>query len=112
MAYTKTSKLDPELSAKEIELLNAGYNYVEISQKLGAKNKNGIRRNTAIYQIDVQKAFKARIIREGFPCDLNVSDSFGGWFAGILDGEGCLQIIKSGPRPERRVGVSTLGCFL
>lgn len=92
MGYTAESIINPTVRSVEIELLSQGISYPEIAQITGGKLKSIAERNRHVYKIDVYTAFRQRIEKEGFPCRLSVSDSFGYWFAGLFDGEGSLTL--------------------
>jgi len=87
--------IDPALKETEIALLSQGISYPDIARITGGKLKSIAERNRQVYKIDVQYAFRQKIETEGFPCRLSVSDSFGYWFAGLFDGEGCFVLCSS-----------------
>jgi hypothetical protein len=88
MPYNGGRKMNVESMTAERQLLVAGFNYTEISERTGHRAKTISERNRLIHKVDIWKAFRARVGRDGIPCRLNVSDAFGNWFAGFFDGEG------------------------
>ncbi|MBW2084468.1 MAG: hypothetical protein JRI54_00335 [Deltaproteobacteria bacterium] len=106
MSYTSKSNLNSPLHQREREMLLAGFSYAEIAQALGVRQKSVSERNRLVYRINLQDAFARRIERDGIPNRLNVSDSFGYWFSGFVDGEGNFEIFsrrrRTGKYVERR----------
>lgn len=85
--------LNSKTGKKEIALLKAGYTYKEVKEKLNLPNINSITsRNNTHYKIDLKKAFRERIEKNGIPNNLDISDSFGRYFSAFFDGEGCFII--------------------
>lgn len=111
MAYKGTKVMGSVMANKEINFLNQGFNYFEIATFLGTKPKTIAERNRSLYHIDIYKAFKEKIGREGIPNNLKISDEFGYYFTGLFDGEGCLVLylrhrkINNKFFPDSRMGV-------
>lgn len=106
MAYSKDTNLSPAMQA-ERDLLMRGLSYAEVAASTGAKINTIKERNRLIYRISLRDSYRARIEREGIKCRYDSGDSFGWWFSGYFDGEGCLTVFDR-PRDngaERRVGV-------
>ena len=89
MSYTG-SKLSDDVRNRDIELLNAGFTYKEISDMINIKHGTIAERNRKIYKINVFEKFHERIDENGIQNRLDVDDRFGNWFSGFFDGEGCI----------------------
>lgn len=87
----RKSLIDLEL---ERNLLLNGFRYEEISKLLNIPIKTVRTHNSKWHKVDVFLSFRNRIYKEGIPNNCNVSDSFGYWFSGFFDGEGCLGAFK------------------
>lgn len=90
MTYTIDSK--PPCAETEIDLLQRGFNYMEIARMTGARQWSISERNRIIYKIDIWEAFKGRIERDGIPNRLTAPDEFCNWFTGFFDGEGSIIV--------------------
>lgn len=73
------------------QMLKDGFRYKEIAEVFNVTEKqvNGL--NYFTYKVDIHDAYRNRLLRDGLPVKLDVSDPFGYWFAGLFDGEGCLS---------------------
>ena len=91
MTYTG-SKLSEDIKLRDIELLESGFTYAEISDMTGVKHSTIAERNRTLYKINVFEMFSRRIDKNGIPNRLNVSNRFGNWFSGFFDGEGCIVV--------------------
>lgn len=108
MSYTADSNLDNPIHQRERELLMAGFSYAEVAQVLSVKQKSVSERNRLVYKINIWDAFSRRIAISGIPNRLSVSDSFGYWFSGFFDGEGCLAVFNRARKDryvERRISI-------
>ena len=93
--------------AEQKKLLCEGFSFSEVAEKTNSYPQIVIQRNTKIFKVDIQEAFRRRIDRDGVPCRLDISDAFGYWFSGYFDGEGCLVMTFSATSRGfgRRLGV-------
>lgn len=71
-------------------LLEQGYTPRDVATQLSVPVTTVYDRNKRLWHVDIHKAFKARIERDGIPARLLVTPEFGYWFSGLFDGEGCL----------------------
>lgn len=76
----------------EIDMLSKGHTYQEVGNFLNVSRNSVAQRNNKLYHIDIINAFRAKIEREGFPNELNITNDFGLWFSGLFDGEGSFAI--------------------
>lgn len=90
MPYNTGININSESLALERELLLRGLNYSEIAEATNGRIKTISERNRLIHKVNIWDAFQSRIERDGIPNRLAVSDSFGYWFSGFFDGEGCI----------------------
>jgi hypothetical protein len=72
------------------EMLRLGSTYEEVALACHLTESQVKGLNFWRFKVGTHKAFKARILRNGIPNRLVVSDAFGYWFSGFFDGEGCL----------------------
>ena len=106
MGYSSKTKVTAAMLEQRI-LLECGYSYAEVAKMTNSYIELICQRNTRIFKIDIDAAFRARIEKDGLPSRLDVEDSFGYWFAGYFDGEGCLytSTCKTKYGIGRRIGL-------
>lgn len=106
MAYSDKTKVTAEMLEQRV-LLECGYSYAEVAKMTNSYIEIICQRNTRIFKIDIDAAFRKRIEQHGLPSRLDIADSFGYWFSGYFDGEGCLytSTCKTKYGIGRRIGL-------
>jgi hypothetical protein len=90
MSYNGAALMATAVGQREMELLKQGLSYQAIATLTGTRVGSLKERNRLAYRIDIYRAFRERIERDGIPNQLRVGDDFGHYFAGLFDGEGHL----------------------
>jgi len=109
MNYNTKPTFRNPIYQKEYNLLHAGFSYAETARITGTPITSLMQRNRKVYKINLRRAFKRKLKREGIPDRLSITDTFGFWFSGFFDGEGCFYLLtRKGKKGyiEHRIGIA------